>query len=145
MLYFDTSFIVPLFLPEPSSPVIERFFGGRLAEPLAVSQWTCIEFSSALAHGVRTKRLDARSAAIADMEFDAVVAETFVVLPPSGKDFELGREYLRKYEAGLRAGDALHLAIAANHQASAIYSLDRTLIEAGRQLGLPVKVGVRLP
>jgi predicted nucleic acid-binding protein len=35
---------------------------------------------------------------------------------------------------GLRAGDALHLAIAYNEAASAVYSLDRLFAAAGRKL-----------
>ncbi|MDE2230228.1 MAG: hypothetical protein KGL11_14465 [Alphaproteobacteria bacterium] len=42
----------------------------------------------------------------------------------------------------MRAGDALHLAIATNHGAEAIYSLDKTLLKAGRRLGLPVSAAV---
>jgi predicted nucleic acid-binding protein len=54
----------------------------------------------------------------------------------------LARRYLHTYETGLRAGDALHLAIAGNHQAAAIYSLDRTMIKAGKILGLPVSAAI---
>jgi uncharacterized protein len=46
---------------------------------------------------------------------------------------------------GLRAGDALHLAIAANNKARTIYSLDRTFVQAGKILGLPVQRGIRAP
>jgi predicted nucleic acid-binding protein len=42
----------------------------------------------------------------------------------------------------LRAGDALHLAIAANRHAAAIYSLDKRLLRAGEILGLPVSAGI---
>ena len=82
---------------------------------------------------------------MAETEFDAIVTETFVVLAPSREDFDLGRRYLRQYDTGLRAGDALHLAIAANRQVDAIYTLDRTLLKAGRRLRLPVTIGIRLP
>jgi predicted nucleic acid-binding protein len=44
----------------------------------------------------------------------------------------------------LRAGDALHLAVAKNHRGEAVYSLDKTLLKAGRLLGLPVSTGIRL-
>jgi predicted nucleic acid-binding protein len=43
----------------------------------------------------------------------------------------------------LRAGDALHLAIAKNNHAGAIYSFDKTLLKAGKVLGLPVSAGVQ--
>jgi uncharacterized protein len=64
------------------------------------------------------------------------------VLSPGGNDYALARRYLRNYDAGLRAGEALHLAIAANHRADAIYSLDKTMIKAGKTLGLPVSRGI---
>jgi predicted nucleic acid-binding protein len=42
---------------------------------------------------------------------------------------------------GLRAGDALHLAITANHGAKKVWSLDQGFIKAGKQLKLPVSAG----
>jgi len=51
--------------------------------------------------------------------------------------------YLGRFETRLRAGDALHLAIANNHRAAVIYSLDRTLVDAGKILNLPVSMGIR--
>jgi predicted nucleic acid-binding protein len=44
----------------------------------------------------------------------------------------------------LRAPDALHLAIAANRNATAIYTLDAGLRKAGRLMGLPVRSGIRI-
>jgi predicted nucleic acid-binding protein len=51
---------------------------------------------------------------------------------------------LRQHKLGLRAGDALHLAIARNRRADTIYSLDKTMLKAGRGLGLPLSSGIRL-
>ncbi len=143
MFYFDTSFLVPLLLPEASSDKVQRFFGKSRTTPLAISQWTRVEVSSALAREVRMRGLDPRTATMADTEFEVIVAETFVVLLPSSEDFDLCKQYLGRYETGLRAGDALHLAIAANHRATVIYSLDRKLLRAGRLLGLPMNSGIR--
>lgn len=58
-------------------------------------------------------------------------------------NFGLAKHYLGKFETGLRAGVALHLAIAGNHRAGAIYSLDKTLLNAGKLLGLPVSMGIQ--
>jgi hypothetical protein len=44
--------------------------------------------------------------------------------------------FLSQFDTGLRAGDALHLAVANNHRATAIYSLDKTVLKAGKILGL---------
>ncbi|MBV9632328.1 MAG: PIN domain-containing protein [Xanthobacteraceae bacterium] len=67
---------------------------------------------------------------------------SFDLLLPSRNDFSLAKQYITRFETGLRAADALHLAIAGNHRARAIYSLDKTLLRAGRLLGLPVSAGV---
>jgi len=72
------------------------------------------------------------------------VNESFKVLLPGPEDFELAKNYLQHYGTGLRAADAFHLAIAANHRASAIYALDKGLLSAGKKLRLPVRRGIRL-
>ena len=144
MLYFDTSFLAPLILHETTSADVEKFVTGLPAGELAISHWTRIEFSSLLAREVRMGGLDSRVARDADAQFDALVAESFVVLLPNAGDFDLARQNLQTYEAGLRAGDALHLAIAANRRADAVYSLDKALLKAGKLLGVPVSVGIRI-
>ena len=109
---------------------------------LAVSHWTHVEFSSLLAREVRTGGLDGPAARDADAQFEAVVAESFVVWLPVADDYSLAKRYLGSPESGLRAGDALHLAVAANRRAEAIYSLDKTMRKAGSVLGLPVSAGI---
>jgi uncharacterized protein len=64
------------------------------------------------------------------------------VLLPGADDYDLARRYLHNHQTGLRAGDALHLAIAGNHRAKVIYSLDRQMIKAGEMLGLRVSTGI---
>ena len=51
--YFDTSFLVPLILPEATSEPISAFFEDLSHEDLAVSDWTRVEFASLLAREVR--------------------------------------------------------------------------------------------
>ena len=85
--------------------------------------------------------LDAQAAARADIRFEAMVDESFTILLPNADDFGLAKHYLGKFETGLRAGDALHLAIAGNHRAGMIHSPDKTLLKAGMTLGLPVSAG----
>jgi predicted nucleic acid-binding protein len=139
MLYFDTSFLVPLVLPEATSSRIAAFLRALPAEELAVSHWTRVEFSSLIAREVRIGGLNAGAAVRADTQFETMLHQSFQVLPPNVGDFSLAREYLMRFETGLRAGDALHLAIARNHGASAIYTLDKLFLKAGKLLGLPVR------
>lgn len=143
MLYFDTSFLVPLILPEETSDSIAAFVCGLPTEQLTVSHWTRVEFSSLIAREVRMGGLDVQAATRADAQFEAMVYESFSVLLPNADDFALAKRYLGRLETRLRAGDALHLAIANNHRARVIYSLDRTLLDAGKILNLPVSMGIR--
>jgi len=144
MLYFDTSFLVPLVLRERFSEEVEDFLKRLPAEELAVSQWTCVEFSSLLARNVRMRITTGEKALEADREFDDLVRRSFLVIVPSVEDFDQSRKYLRDYKTRLRAGDALHLAIASNNRAKTIFSLDNGMLQAGRLLGLPVR-DTRLP
>lgn len=82
-------------------------------------------------------------AAVAIADFESKISPGFSLLPIASPDCELAREFLQRYETGLRAGDALHLAIAKNNRARAIYSLDDKMIRAGKLLGLPVSRGIR--
>jgi uncharacterized protein len=144
MLYFDTSFLVPLILPEATSNKVANLFRKLPMDQLTVSHWTRVEFSSLLAREVRMGGLSVQAAALADARFEDMVAESFAVLLPDADDHSLARAYVGNYQTGLRAGDALHLAIAKNHRAKAVYSLDKTLLKAGRILGLPVRTGIRV-
>ena len=142
MLYFDTSFLAPLILPEAISDEIATFFHGQPIEEFTVSHWTRVEFSSLVAREVRMGGLDARAAARADARFEAMVDESFAVILPNANDFNLAKRYFSRFETRLRAGDALHLAIAYNHHAEVIYSLDKALLQAGELLNLPVSMGI---
>jgi predicted nucleic acid-binding protein len=65
-----------------------------------------------------------------------------LVLLYSAGDYVLAREYLARPETRLRAGDALHLAIAKNQRVTAIYSLDKKLLSAGATLGVPARAAI---
>ena len=144
MLFFDTSFLAPLILQEATSSKIERFVTRLPVSELAISHLARIEFSSLLAREVRMGGLDGQAARSADAQFESMVRESFLVLLPNADDFDLAKAYLANHASGLRAGDALHLAVAKNRRGEVIYSLDKTLLKAGKVLGLPVRTGIRL-
>lgn len=145
MYYFDTSFLVPLILPEAASDPIARFFADLAGEDLAVSHWMRVEFSSLLAREVRMGGLSGEAAREADARLETMVDESFAVLLPNGDDYNLAKVYLSRFETRLRAGDSLHLAIASNRRAETVYSLDQTLLKAGQILGVSVSEGIALP
>jgi uncharacterized protein len=110
---------------------------------LIISHWTRVEFFSMLAREVRGGGLTEQIAREADARFEAAMAQSFTVVLPDRRDFDLCKQYLQRFDTGLRVGDAFHLAIASNRRVHAFYTLDRKLLRSGRLLDLPVTAGLR--
>ena len=139
MLYLDTSVLVPLFVPEPDSAAMRSWFDAHSGETLAISDWTLTEFASAIGIKVRDKRLKPEQARTACVLMAKLASESLTVFTPTRSDYSKAAEHLGRHSLGLRAGDALHLAVAHNEGAEYLYTLDRRLIAAGRKLGLGLK------
>ncbi len=103
-----------------------------------ISDWTMTEVSSALSIKLRTKQIepDRRAAALAT--FSSLIAETFVVLPVASRHFRAAARFVDQHTLALRAGDALHLAVAAEAGA-VMHTLDRRLAKAGLAVGVPTR------
>lgn len=141
MIYLDTSFIAPLVIAEDSSDEIEALVVKVKPGDLATSLWTQIEIASLIARKMRMGELTVVEANAVRGEFRKILNESFSVILPTVADFDTAQDYLATPKTGLRAGDAFHLAIAANHGARKIWSLDQGFIKAGKQLKLPVGAG----
>jgi predicted nucleic acid-binding protein len=142
MRYVDTSVLVPLFRDEAVSLKAEDFLGRQPAGCLAISHWTRVEFASAFARDVRMG-LHEKFALQAIGEFEQLVAESFITWLPTAADYELARSFVQRFASKLRAGDALHLAIAKNHGAEMVYTLDEGLLSAARLLKVRASKGIR--
>ena len=70
MRYFDTSFLVPLILPEATSEQVSGILEAMQGADLAVSHWTRVEFASLLAREVRMGGLDVGTAREAGSQFE---------------------------------------------------------------------------
>ncbi len=145
MRYCDSSFVAPLLLTEATSEAVEDFIAELGPGGATISEWTLLEIAGVLARQVRIQAMRPISADRAIARLNDLAEASFNVVAPEPADYRLARDYLRQYETGLRGGDALHLAIAANRRAEAIYTLDQGMLKAGRKLGLPVASGIRLP
>jgi predicted nucleic acid-binding protein len=143
MLYFDTSFLAPLILEESTSVKIEAFFARLPVGELYVSHWTRVEFSSLIAREVRMGGIAEAEALQAIGQFDELVADSFQVLAPGVADYELAKAYIQHFATKLRAGDALHLAIAHNNGAKTFYTLDEGLLNAARLLKVHASRGIK--
>lgn len=141
MLYLDTSVLVPLFVPEPLSEPVRDWFEvqATAGAMLAISAWTLTEFASAMGIKVRDKGLMPEQAQTACALMQKLQLDSLRMFTPTRSTFERAAEYLAQHALGLRAGDALHLAIAQNENVDCFYTLDRRLIEAARKLKLRVE------
>jgi hypothetical protein len=136
MFYFDTSFIVPLLLPEAASDAVEDFVRSLRTGLLATSAWTRVEFSSLVSRQVRMHELDEDQATAVQTRFEQLLAESFRTFIPRAADYDTATMFLRNHRSGLRGGDALHLAVAHNQKVLMVYSLDVRMVEAARMLGI---------
>jgi len=142
--YLDTSFLMPLFVPEATSRPISEYLKSTDDGTLATGHWTRVEFCSVLARHRRMNLLTGQQSDDAEAMFERMLSRLFIVLPTEVADYEAAMGLLRTRSTSLRAADALHLAIARNHRAAAILTLDKTLIKEGRRLGLNIGPGIEL-
>jgi predicted nucleic acid-binding protein len=134
-LYLDTSLLVTALANEAETPRIRAWLGQQASETIAISHWVEAEFSAALSVKLRMRILlpaerDSSLARLAQM-----ISDNLVVLPVTQDHFRTAARFADEYALGLRAGDALHLAIAASQRAT-LCTLDKRLAGAGPPLGV---------
>jgi uncharacterized protein len=134
-LYLDTSLLVAILTNEPQTTRLQAWLAKQKPEDLAISDWVTTEFSSALSIKLRTGQIQAIHRADALAMFAHLTGDSFAVLPISSLQFRTAARFVDQHGLGLRAGDALHLAICADHGAT-LCTLDRRLNEAGPVLGV---------
>ncbi len=113
----------------------QAWLAEQAADGIAISDWVTTEFSSALSVKLRSGQIEPVHRADALAMFTRLSADSFAVLPVSGLQFRTAARFADQYALGLRAGDALHLAICADHGVT-LCTLDRRLSEAGPALGV---------
>jgi uncharacterized protein len=140
MVYLDTSAIVPLFVHEATSDAVRKTIAGLPPEELAISEWTKTEFVSVIGVRVRTGGLERQVALEIVQALHDMARQSLSVLTPESSDFADAARYCERFKLGLRAGDALHLAIASNNGARLVYSLDRRMVQTARSLKIKAQV-----
>lgn len=135
-IYLDTSLLGAWFFREPEA---ERWIAPLEAarDMLAVSAWTLAEMASVGAIKERTGLIDAQERAEALAAFHRFVSDTLTLVEVDPGDFRTAAVLLDAPALSLRAGDALHLAIARRLRAR-FYTLDRRQADAARHYGIPL-------
>jgi hypothetical protein len=134
-LYVDTSVLVAALTKEAETARMQAWLAAQSPGNLAISVWVVTEFSAALSVKLRTGEIDTTHRANALAAFALLSEESFGLLGVSAMNFRTAALLADQYKLGLRAGDALHLAICAEHGAT-LCSLDRRLSGAGPTLGV---------
>ena len=135
MQYLDTSLLVAALTHEARTASLQTWLAAQDPENLAVSDWGVTEFSGALSIKVRTGQLTPDHRAQALAVFSALVDNSLLVWPVSRLDLRTAARFADQHATGLRSGDALHLAVAANH-GGCVCTLDRALCQAAIALGV---------
>jgi hypothetical protein len=99
--------------------------------------WTVTEVSSALSLKLRVGAITSRERAEALASFRRLVAEAFEVAALAPGSFWAASRIADQHELGVRAGDALHLAVA-TEQGASLCTLDDRMARAANTIGLAV-------
>jgi len=135
MLYLDTSLLVAALTNEAETERMQSWLSQQAEDNLVISDWVATEFSSALSVKLRAGNIEAAHRAEALAMFTRLAADSFTVVPVSRAQFRTAARFADQHTLGLRAGDALHLAICADRGAT-LCTLDQRLSEAGSALGV---------
>jgi predicted nucleic acid-binding protein len=134
--YLDTCVLVSLLHGDSGYEAAEAWLCAAADEDLWISHWVLLEFASATS--VRMRRGDLSMARVNALQatLECFRHERLAMLEPRGDDFLVARRWIDTDSApGLRAADALHLALA-RRQGLRLVSADQLLIGAAHSLGI---------
>lgn len=137
MIYADTSALVPAFIRESKSGAVLAWLE-HSGERLVVSEWAIAEFSSAASIKARTGQIERPIARQAMARFLDFAQKHCLIAVPQRAEFRRAAELSGQVDLKLRAGDALHLAIAEASNVQGVLCLDETMIDGARAIGMRV-------
>lgn len=137
MHYLDTSFVVAAFTPEVRTDDAQVWLETQPADLLCISKWVITEIASALAMKVRMGTLSLEDRVGVMKEWNSFSGANVAIFEIAQEDFHTAASFAERHPLNLRAGDALHLAIA-RRTGSTLMTLDRRMADAAREVGVIV-------
>ena len=132
MLYVDTSVLVALCTNEAKTAEVLKWYAACTVE-LASAAWCVTEFASALGIKQRTGQLTKSQAQTAWVQFERMCANDLQLPPVEATTFHKAAMLTMNAAAGLRAGDALHLACAIEAKAQCLMTLDTVMAKNAKR------------
>lgn len=136
MIYLDTSVLGAVFFREPNASLVFRQIKAARTNRLFISSWTLTEMASVGAIKERMGVIDHATRQKALSSFQRFASFRLALIEIEPTDFR-SAALLIEGPGGLRAGDALHLAVARRIPAK-LATLDRRLAEAAPAWGVPL-------
>ena len=139
MFYLDTPVLVTFLTAEERTDEVSQWLESGDPSTMAISNWVVAEFSAALSRKLRDNRITVSERANSLGKFSNLAAHSFFRFPVEDRHFLAAARLSDREKTGLRAGDALHLAIAAENGAK-LCTLDKGLARAGLELGIATQL-----
>ena len=138
MVYVDASFLVALLSREATAELAAQWLSDHAEVDLCSADWCMTEVASALSIKVRTSQLRQLDADDAWSHFERACGGLIRLEVVLAEDFSAAAQLCRVANAGLGAGDGLHLAVARRLQCRALLSLDKNLNLNAQASGLEI-------
>lgn len=140
--YLDTSVLVAAHVAEPWTALTQNWLSAHSGKMWVMSEWAWVECESALAIKVRRGEIDVFQQAQAMSDINTFRDRLTTVVVPLAVDYQRARELCRPAMSGLRAGDALHLAVALRSGVQRLATLDRLLADNAVAHGLLLAIAL---
>ncbi len=134
MISLDTSALASLFIEDDNTTAMNL----RIARPgavIAVSTFAAAELASAVSRRLRMGLYHEPGANQLLAIFDAWCADHAAILDVESQDHVAAASFVRRFDLGLRAPDALHIAVC-RRLGLALLTFDTRQASAARQLGV---------
>jgi hypothetical protein len=134
-LYLDASVLIAMFIAENRSPDAHH---GILGNSVIVSDFAIAEASAGVARRQRRGEISASDATHLFSTLDAWIARCAQRAPLENSDVLSAVGLVRRLDRGLRAPDAINIAIAQRLNAT-LFTFDRTMAATAIAMGLTVR------
>ena len=137
MQYADTCLLVSVFISDSGTDAALAWLEGTSGQPILASHWSLTEFASAAASLARQKTISARLHNEAQSRFRRFAAERLTLEPLLPIDFDRASHLVEHYASGLRADDAVHLALCQRLNAT-LCTADKVMVSAAKTVGIAI-------